>query len=302
MQSKHQICLLLESAGVRPNKRLGQHFLIDLNLMRLLINSADIHPDDVVLEVGCGTGSLTAGVAEKAGCCIAVEIDRTLAQIAQTQLADRQNVKIINADVLENKNAINRAVITALEQARDRHQGRLLLVANLPYNVASPLIINLVIGPTPASCCRKTAAGADAMFVTVQKEVASRMTAPPGCKDYGTMSILLAATGELKTIRILKPSVFWPQPKVDSALVSYVRNAEKLRKIKSVEMLSRVAGAFLRHRRKMLKGCCKLMTGELAKVTDWLDIFSRCGIDPTLRPDQLAPEQYVSLANLCCKS
>jgi len=299
MQTKQQIYLLLSSAGVRPNKRFGQHFLIDLNLMRLLIDTAHIRKNDVVLEVGCATGSLTEAISEKAGFCVAVEIDAVLANIAHIQLADRSNIEIIAADALKNKFEINPVVLDALSRARAAHKGRLLLVANLPYVAATPLMLNLITGKI----------GADAMFVTVQKEVADRMTARPACpersrrgtKDYGILSILLSATGDVKHIRTLRPTVFWPQPQVNSAIISYVRNAENLRKIKSVEMLSRVAGAFLQHRRKMLKGCCKLMTGELAKITDWLDIFSRCGIDPDIRPDHLSPEQFVAIANLCCE-
>ena len=101
MQTKHQIQYLLESEGISPDKRLGQHFLIDLNLMRLLIEAAQIGSDDVVLEVGCGTGSLTQGLSERGGEVIAVEIDENLTRIAKGQLADKKNVEIINTDVLE---------------------------------------------------------------------------------------------------------------------------------------------------------------------------------------------------------
>lgn len=295
MHTKHQIRQLLESAGVRPNKRFGQHFLIDLNLMRLLIDTANIQKNDVVLEVGCATGSLTAGIAEKAGFCAAVEIDAVLADIAKNQFADRPNVEIITADALKNKFEINPVVVDALNRARSKYKGRLLLVANLPYVAGTPLMLNLITGSVVV----------DAMFVTVQKEVANRMTAEPGTKDYGILSIILSATGDVKHIRTLRPTVFWPQPQVDSALVSYVRNAEKTGKIKSIEMLSKIASALLQHRRKMLKGCCKLMTGELAcrgglgKIDNWPEIFSRCDIDPDCRPDSLTPEQFVSLANLC---
>ncbi len=147
MQTKQQIRELLDSAGVRPNKRFGQNFLIDLNLMRLLIDTANIQKNDVVLEVGPGTGSLTQAIAEKAGFCVSVEIDGVLANIAKGQLADKSNVEIIAADVLKNKFEINPVVIDALNRARAIHNGRLLLVANLPYIAATPLIINLVIGP-----------------------------------------------------------------------------------------------------------------------------------------------------------
>lgn len=159
MQTKQQIEQLLASAGVEPNKRLGQNFLIDLNLMRLLIDNANIGNDDIVLEVGCGTGSLTQGLAERAGKVIAVELDGTLTKIAARELANAGNVEVINTDILENKNTINRAVTNAIETARKGRLGRFLLVSNLPYSIASPLMMNLITGATPASCCRKTAAG-----------------------------------------------------------------------------------------------------------------------------------------------
>jgi 16S rRNA (adenine1518-N6/adenine1519-N6)-dimethyltransferase len=316
MQSKRQIYDLLLSAGVRPDKRFGQHFLIDLNLMRLLIDTADIQKNDIILEIGCATGSLTEAIAEKAGFCVAVEIDAVLANIAKQQLADRPNVEIIAADALKNKFEINPVVIDALNRAvarasspcllgqDGRATGRLLLVSNLPYAAGTPIMLNLITGPTYA----------DAMYVTVQKEVADRMIAQAGVKDYGILSILLSATGNIKHIRTLKPTVFWPQPQVDSALVSYVRSPEKAAKIKNIEMLSKIAGALLQHRRKMLKGCCKLLTEKSGTgfqpvktrpgwpCHNWLELFSKCGINPETRPDHLTPEQYVCLANLCSES
>lgn len=292
MQSKSQIRELLDSAGVRPNKRFGQNFLFDLNLLRLLIDTANIQNNDVVLEVGPGTGSLTEAIAEKAGYCVSVEIDSVLANIAKRQLADKPNVEIIEADALKNKFEINPVVIDALNRARAIHNGQLLLVANLPYIAATPIIINLIVGPVIA----------DAMFVTVQKEVADRMISQPGIKDYGILSILMAATGEVKHIRTLKPTVFWPQPQVNSAFVQYVRDPEKVKGIKSVEMLSRVAGALLQHRRKMLKSCCKLTADQLGEIQNWPEILNQLGIDPEIRPDNLSPEQFVAIANLCCES
>jgi len=144
LQTKHDIQFLLESAGIRPNKRLGQHFLIDLNLLTKLVETADIAQNDVVLEVGCGTGSLTQSLAQKAGKVIAVEIDPTLAQIASQQLEEKSNVQILNTDILENKHNLSSAVINAIESARKENKGRFLLVANLPYNAASGVIMNLI--------------------------------------------------------------------------------------------------------------------------------------------------------------
>jgi len=289
MQTKQQIKQLLASAGIFPNKRLGQHFLIDLNLMRLLVDSAHIGNNDIVLEVGCGTGSLTEALADKAGCCLAVEIDELAAKIAKRELAKAKNVEIINADILETKNIISQSVTDTLEQRRKKYTGRLLLVANLPYNVASPVMVNLITGPTVA----------DGMYVTVQKQVADRMTASAGCGDYGTLSIFLSATGDVKMMRVLKPTVFWPLPQVDSAMVSFVRKHDKVSRIKNMELFSEVASLFMQHRRKMLRTCTKLAQGRLAGINNWQDIFGRASVDPNNRPEQLSPEGYVAIANLC---
>ncbi len=288
MQTKRQIQQLLASAGASPRKRLGQHFLIDLNLMRLLVDSANITNNDIVLEVGCGTGSLTEALIEKAGMVIAVELDRTLAEIAQSRLANAENIELINTDILENKNTLSRTVTKALESARKKNQGRVLLVANLPYNAASPTILNLVTGPMVA----------DAMYVTVQKEVADRMTAGPASSDYGSLSIFLAAAGDVKTLRILKPTVFWPQPQVDSAMVKFVRDQEKLKRIENMEFFSQAVHLFMGHRRKTLIACSKSACGKLAKINNWPEIFERCSIDPKQRPENLGADEYIAIANL----
>ncbi len=292
MHTKHQIQRLLTSAGVRPNKRLGQNFLIDLNLMQLLIDSANIGKGDIILEVGCGTGSLTEAIAEKAGFCLAVELDHTLAEIAHRQLAEKKNVDIINTDILESKNTISPIVTVALQSARKKYPGRVLLIANLPYNVACPVMLNLITSPDVT---------ADGMYVTVQKEVAERMTAAPASGDYGILSIFMSAAGDVKTERILKPTVFWPQPQVDSAMVSFVRKEEKLSRIKNMELFSKVVNLFMGHRRKMVNTSSKLANGALEEIHNWPEIFEHCSINPQHRPEQLRPQDYIAIANLCCE-
>jgi 16S rRNA (adenine1518-N6/adenine1519-N6)-dimethyltransferase len=287
MQTKNQIRDLLSSAGIKPNKRLGQHFLIDLNLMRLLVDSANIQKDDIVLEVGCGTGSMTGALAEKAGRVFAVELDRNLYEIATKQLSDAENLQLINADILESKHTLNHAVVAALALAREQCRGRFLLVANLPYDVASSLLMNLIMGPTIA----------DAMYVTVQKEVADRMTAAPASSNYGILSIFLGATGDVKMIRTLKPAVFWPRPQVDSAMVRFVRNQAKSDRISNMELFSEIIHLFMGYRRKTLLSCSKLARGKLAEIADWSEIFEQYSINPKQRPETLSPEEYIAIAN-----
>lgn len=309
MQTKRQIQELLTAAGVAPNRRLGQHFLVDLNLMRLVVDSAGIGPGDVVLEIGTGTASLTEALAERAGQVVTVELDPTLAGIAASRLAGAANVQALHTDALSNKGSIAPAVIEAIGAAKSRlmemgrigpigligqeqAEARLLLVANLPYDVGSPIMINLVKGPLTA----------DAMCVTVQKEVAERIIALPGGRDYGTLSIFLQSTGKVEMLRTLPPSAFWPPPQVESAIVRYTRDPAKCRSIADMGLFGAVVSLFIGHRRKMLRACVKAAPPELPGRDLWPAIFERCAIDPTRRPEELSPDQYVALANACRES
>jgi len=282
---------LLASAGITPSRRRGQNFLIDLNLMQLLVDSAGLGRNDVVLEVGCGTGSLTEALAERAGKVIAVEIEPELARIAREQSVELYNVEVLQTDVLEGKNTISATVKEALVDARRQYTGRLLLVANLPYSVAAPTMINLTTAePAVERIC-----------VTVQKEVAERMTAAPSGKQYGPLSIYLAATGEVKILRTLKPTVFWPQPEVESAIVRYVRSEEKTSRIRDMTLFKEVVALFMQHRRKMLKACTRFAAGPLERVHAWRQVFADCCIDPHVRPEELSCESYIAVANMCCE-
>ena len=287
MQTKNQIRQLLESAGIQPNKHFGQHFLIDLNLMRLLVDSAEIKKDDIVLEAGCGTGSLTSMLIQKAGRVIAVELDHNLFRIAREQLSEFENLDLLNTDILQNKHTLSEQVTHFLSLARKNFAGRLLLIANLPYNAATPVMMNLITGDLRA----------DEMCVTVQKEVADRMKASQGGSDYGVLSILMQATGDVEIIRILKPSVFWPRPQVDSAMVKFVRNKTKVNRISDIEQFTKIVHLFMNHRRKTLHACGRLEEAKVPKIDNWDEIFSTSSINAHLRPDQISPEQYVSIAS-----
>lgn len=278
---------MLSSLGLSPNRRFGQHFLVDLNLMRLLVRSARVTDQDVVLEIGCGTGSLTEALAEIGGHVIAVDLDKSLFPIVEAQLAGLRNVTLMNRDILASKHVLDPLVLEAIANARRHSRGRFLLVANLPYSIASPAIINLVTGPVVA----------DAMAVTVQKEVGDRMMASAGDSHYGTLSVILQATGRLKRLRVLKPKVFWPPPQVESAMLTFIRDTEKVGRIKDMTLFRDVIDLFFGHRRKMLKAATRTAAGRLAEFDHWNDLFSCCQIDPTARPEQVSPEQFVALAN-----
>jgi len=289
MQTKQDIEKLLTAAAVRPNRRLGQHFLIDMNLMTLLIEAAHLNQQDTVLEVGTGTGSLTQELAMRAGKVISIEYDAVLHRIAQAQLHKHDNITFFCTDVLENKNSIHPEILYALRLSQEELGGRILLVANLPYNVGSAVMANLITGPLTA----------DQMYATVQKEVAERMAALPGQEEYGTLSILMAATGDVHIFRKLPASVFWPRPQVESAMVSFVRDDVKAGQIYDMDTFRQVISLFMGHRRKMLKACVKFADGSLEKVRHWGEVFDEAFVEPHRRAEELAAADYINIANLC---
>lgn len=281
-QTKHQLQELLEGAGITPRRQWGQHFLIDLNLMRLLVDKAELKGTETVLEVGCGSGSLTELLAERAGVVVAVEIDAKLADIARVQLHPYKNVALFCADVLARKSAIEPKVLAAVKEAQERLRGGFFLIANLPYQVAAPLVLNLIMGQMVP----------EAMHITVQAEVAQRMAAKPGTKAYGLLSIMLQATGQVSWLRRIKPTSFWPVPNVYSAMISWRRSEEKWEKIGDIDRLKETADMLLQHRRKQIQSC-------LAKSLSRDNIaclLAGLGINGNIRAETLAPEKFVELA------
>jgi len=167
-------------AGIRPHTRFGQNFLIDMNLQRLLFEAAELGPDDVVLEVGTGTGSLTVLAAARAAAVVTVEIDRQLFQLAGEELLGADNVTMLQCDALKNKNRLSPELLETLDRELNVAPGRRLkLLSNLPYNVATPVLSNLLALERPP----------ELMTATIQKELAERIVARPGTKDYGALSI-----------------------------------------------------------------------------------------------------------------
>ena len=282
--TKRRIEMLLAGAGVAPRHKWGQNFLIDLNLMRLLVDAAGLCADDTVLEVGCGTGSMTEMLAERAGAVIAVDIDPALAKIANEETADYDNVTVICGDVLATKNAINSDVLEHIGKARREGGGRLLLVANLPYDVAAPVMMNLLAEELSL----------EGMYVTVQAEVAGRMVAGPGSKAYGPLGILLQATGDVRLLRKrIRPSVFWPMPKVDSAMVAWQANREQYAKINDVQRLKGLVNMILGQRRKTIRNCLAAGGYDDAVIER---VLAKVGIDPGARGETVGVDRMVELA------
>ncbi|MDP6381119.1 MAG: 16S rRNA (adenine(1518)-N(6)/adenine(1519)-N(6))-dimethyltransferase RsmA, partial [Phycisphaerae bacterium] len=268
VQTQTEIQTLLENAGIHPSRRFGQNFLIDGNLMNILVASADLAALDVVLEVGAGTGNLTELLAARAGCVISVEVDAGLAEIARDRLAGAANVEILHTDVLKSKHHIDSGLMARVSERLAEGAGRRFkLVANLPYSVASPLLAELLLHrPVPVL-----------MVFTVQMEVAERIAASPGSRTYGPLAVILQALGAVEIIRRLPASVFWPRPRVSSAMVRIVPSDEKRGRIRDIPLFRTVIEGLFGYRRKR---CAKSLSFSAATrdlCDDWPALLTKCG-------------------------
>ncbi len=272
--------------GLEPDKRRGQNFLIDLNLLEILADAVDVGEHDVVLEVGTGLGSLTALLAERAAAVVTVEIDKHLQQLASEVLHGFDNVTLIGHDALRNKNHLHPAVIEAVQaQLAVDPQRQLKLAANLPYCIATPIISNLLSTPmTPVS-----------MTVTIQKELADRIVAPPGTKDYSALSIWIQSQCQAEILRILPPQVFWPRPKVDSAIIQIVPDLEKRASIPDLEFFHQFVRSLFFHRRKFLRSVLVSALKEKLTKPEVDQILIAQGFGSDARAEQLDVDTILAL-------
>jgi 16S rRNA (adenine1518-N6/adenine1519-N6)-dimethyltransferase len=275
-----------QEVGIRPHSKYGQNFLIDLNLLHVLLEAAALTADDVVLEVGTGTGSLTALIAQHAAAVVTVEVDPQMYQLAGEELEPFDNVTMLNLDALKNKNRLTPAIMETVAERLSAAPGlRLKLVANLPYNIATPLISNLLSEEvTPQT-----------MTVTIQKEVAERMVATPGTKDYSALSIWVQSQCRAEILRTLPPEAFWPRPKVSSAFVQVTLDESLRSRIADRPFFHDFLRAMFLHRRKYLR------SELLCVCKDRLDkpaidaILEQQGLDGALRAEQLDVTEMLSL-------
>jgi len=263
--------------GLHPKNKLGQNFLIDLNLIDLVLRSAELGRQDLVLEVGTGTGGLTANLARAAGSVLSVEIDRSFHDLARETIGDLDHVRLFRGDILENKNHLNPDVLALIQELTQTYQPqRLKLVANLPYAVATPVISNFLL----------TDLVFERMVVMVQWEIAERFVAVPSTKSYGSLAVLMQSLADVTILRKLSPTVFWPRPKVESAIVLIQPSAAKKAAIPHLMGFRVFLRELYSHRRKNLRGGLVSLCGRGSKpMVD--QKLVELGIDGNVRAEAL---------------
>jgi 16S rRNA (adenine1518-N6/adenine1519-N6)-dimethyltransferase len=283
---------LFSEVGFSIDSKKGQNFLVDLNLLDLLERTAGIQPDDIVLEVGSGTAALTERLARSAFQVVTIEIDSRLATLAHDRLIDTDNVQLINTDVLASKNKLSPRVLSALDEAEKRREaagkkGRFLLVANLPYCVATPVISNLLLSKPFTSAT-----------VTVQYEMADRMTATAGHHSYNALSIWIGSQCRSEIIRSLPPAAFWPRPKVDSAIVRLDLDEHRRAQISDLSRFHTFVRDIFCHRRKVLRGVLLTLAGgkKSPDAVDRIDrLYETFGLEKNIRAESIDPDTFVQL-------
>jgi 16S rRNA (adenine1518-N6/adenine1519-N6)-dimethyltransferase len=266
-----QIRELAEAIGLKPAKALGQNFVIDSNVCKKIVRIAGVTSTDIALEIGPGLGSLTLALLEEAASVVAVEIDPRLAQqlplTAAIHSERASQLTVINQDALGISTLISDPTV---------------LVANLPYNVSVPVLLHLLEKvPTLRSG-----------VVMVQAEVADRLAASPGSKDYGIPSVKSAWWAQVKGAGSVSRSIFWPAPNVDSKLVSFTRRATPGDEVMRRKVFTIIDAAFAQ-RRKMLRSALSSLYGSSALAEE---VLTKAGIDPTLRGEALEISEFCAIA------
>jgi 16S rRNA (adenine1518-N6/adenine1519-N6)-dimethyltransferase len=279
---------LFASRGLAPQHRFGQNFLIDLNIHELIARTANLGPNDVVLEVGPGAGALTSIMAQSAGAVVAVEIDPAMAQLTCEAVEGFLNVRVLNVDALARKHQLNEDVFDNLRAGLAVSPGRRLkLVANLPFNIATPLISNLLVHPElhPHS-----------FVVTIQRELADRLLASPNTEPYGAISVLVQALGDPELVRVLSPKVFWPRPKVESAIIAFTEDSKKRQTIPDLPWFHSVIRRIFIHRRKNLRRVLHSAWRDHWSKDEVDALLANLGLTGQVRAESMNVEEWIALA------
>lgn len=284
-----QIRELLQQSGLSPRRMFGQNFLIDLNLMNKLLELADVDPSVPVLEVGPGTGSLTESLLDLGAKVVAVEIDRGLHELLSQRIGHRPELTLIHADALAGKRDINPAVLHELGP-------RAQLVANLPYNIATPLVLQCLLDTWQAMHGQDRLTIFNRLTFTVQLEVAQRMLAQVGGEDYGPVSVITSLMGSVTPGPVLPATAFWPRPKVASRILRIDFDESRATGIKDATVLSKVLFLAFNQRRKQIGPI-------LRRRLDGVDpsviasIMNSAGVEPSQRAQSVTPEKFLTIAN-----
>jgi 16S rRNA (adenine1518-N6/adenine1519-N6)-dimethyltransferase len=269
---------LLNTSDLRAKKALGQNFLTDLSTAMMIVEKSRLEPEAVVLEIGAGLGALTIPVAKTVRHIYAVEKDSSLVPILEKQLDSSHitNVTILNQNILN----IN------LQQLYEKSGQKFIVMGNLPYNISSQVLVYLIQN-------RQWVTQAILMF---QKELAERISAPPGGRDYGRLSVMLQYCATVKNLTEIKATVFFPRPKVDSSMIDVQFHDQLLFPASDEKFLFDVIKAAFGKRRKTLKNA--LTQSQLSlKNQEILTGLEISGIDPFRRAETLSVEEFVNLSN-----
>lgn len=269
---------LVKRHGFKFTKSLGQNFLIDDNIVDKIVAGAGIGPSDKIIEVGPGIGTLTREMASRAGALMAVEIDKNLIPILTDTLGDFENVKIVNEDIIK---ADIRGLID-----ENLDGGPVKLVANLPYYITTPIIMRFL----------EENINVTDIVVMVQKEVAERMNAQPGGKDFGALSVAVQFYCDTEIVAKVPRHLFVPQPNVDSIVIALRVRPERKYRVDSEDLFFKVVKAAFGQRRKTLLNSIASM-GNLSK--DMVkEVLEEAGIDPKRRGETLSLDEFANLSNV----
>lgn len=276
---------ILKKLDLRPARSLGQNFLTDEGILRRIGQAAEVGTNDVILEVGPGLGSLTSVLAENAGCVVAVEIDKRLIPVIQSNLIGYRNVFLINDDIL--KLDVHKALMPYMIN-EDGTQRKLKIVANLPYYITTPVIMKLLESGVEAEC----------MVFMVQKEVADRMGADPGGKDYGALSVAVQYYSRPSVVMQVHPHSFVPQPEVDSSVVKLELYKTPPVELADKELFFKVVKAAFGQRRKTLVNALSNASYLGLDKERIFELLDKAGIDRNRRGETLSIGQFAQLSNL----
>ena len=263
---------ILNRFKLRADKKLGQNFLIDENVVRQIVEAAELSEADTVLEVGPGIGTLTQGLAESKAKVVAVELDTRLLPVLATTLEGYDNVRVVHGDILK---------VDIMEEVG---APEFKVCANLPYYITTPIIFALLEKRLPM----------ERLVAMVQKEVAERMAAQPGGKDYGALSVAIQYYTEPEIAFIVPPTSFIPAPAVDSAVIVCKRRSKPPVEVCDEALFFRVVKAAFSLRRKMLSNSLKNMGIKSEQVAKWLEL---AGVDGKRRAETLSLEDFAKLTN-----